>query len=239
MAIFTMSDLHLSFESNKPMEVFGSAWDNYIRRIYENWHSTVSDNDTVIIGGDISWSMNLIDCKRDFEFLNNLPGKKLLFKGNHDYWWESMTKLNAFLDQNRFDTIEFMHNASAVCEDSIISGSRGWSLPADSGFGENDRKIYERELARLVLSFEDGKRKCSELDFNPKKRICVLHYPPFSKNGEIDQEILAILKKYEVTHCIYGHLHSKSTQNACEGKYENIMFNLVSSDHLKFTPIKL
>ena len=239
MAIFTMSDLHLSFESNKPTEGFASAWDNYIRRIYENWHSTVTYGDTVIVGGDISWSMNLKDCVRDFEFINSLPGKKLLLKGNHDYWWESMTKLNDFVDRNRFDTIEFIHNASAVCEDSLISGSRLWSLPGDAGFGEDDRKIYQRELARLVLSFEDGRQKCEKLDFNPQKRICVLHYPPFTKSGDLDEEVLAVLKKYSVTHCVYGHLHSKSTHNAPEGLFDGIDFRLVSSDYLKFTPVKI
>ena len=142
MAIFTMSDLHLSLGSDKPMEVFGAAWDNYTQRIYENWSSVVGAEDTVLIGGDISWAMHLKDCKADFEFLNSLPGNKLLYKGNHDYWWESMTKMNAFLSDNGYTTLRFMQNNAIVCEDSLVCGTRGWCLPGDGNNSEDDIRIY-------------------------------------------------------------------------------------------------
>ena len=142
MAIFTMSDLHLSLDTDKSMEVFGSLWSNYIERIYENWNSVVSDCDTVLVGGDISWAMHLEDCKKDFEFVNSLPGKKIFFKGNHDYWWESMNKMNTFLAENGFDTIAIANNNAFICEECLVTGSRLWSLPADSGFGADDEKIY-------------------------------------------------------------------------------------------------
>ena len=239
MAIFTISDLHLSLDTDKSMEVFGYAWNNYIQRIYDNWTSMIGNEDTVIVGGDISWAMHLKDCKRDFSFLNSLPGKKLLFKGNHDYWWESMTKMNAFAKENGFDTFSFMQNNCVICEDALICGTRGWSLPADGGFGDDDRKIYQRELLRLELSFEEGNRICKQTDFEPSKRICVFHYPPFSREGDIDAEIIQLLKKYSVTHCIYGHLHSAGTSFAVEGVVEGIQFYLASGDYIAFSPIKL
>lgn len=239
MAIFTMSDLHLSLGSDKPMEVFGAAWDNYTQRIYENWSSVVGAEDTVLIGGDISWAMHLKDCKADFEFLNSLPGNKLLYKGNHDYWWESMTKMNAFLSDNGYTTLRFMQNNAIVCEDSLVCGTRGWCLPGDGNNSEDDIRIYEREVLRLELSLTDGERLCRESGFRPDKKICILHYPPFTKESEPDAKITDLLQRYEITHCFYGHLHSRSTLTAFEGEHGGIKYRLVSADHLKFCPIKI
>lgn len=237
MAIFTISDLHLSLGTDKPMEVFGSAWDNYIQRIYDNWFGLVSSSDTVLVGGDISWAMHLNDCEKDFAFINSLPGRKLLFKGNHDYWWESMTKMNAFAEKNGFDTIEFMQNNAVICENCVVTGTRGWSLPGDGGFGEDDSKIYQRELLRLELSLKDGERLCQWEGIIPDKKICILHYPPFTKEHNPDDGITELLEKYGVTHCFYGHLHSRSALNAFEGEVNGIHYKLVSADHLKFAPI--
>jgi len=239
MAIFTMSDLHLSLDTDKSMEVFGHSWNNYINRIYDNWHATVGSDDTVLIGGDISWAMHLKECKKDFEFINSLPGKKYLFKGNHDYWWESMTKLNAFLTENEFCTMQFVNNNAFICEDALVTGSRGWILPGESGFGPDDEKIYKRELIRLELSLQYGEELCEKSDFLPKRRICILHYPPFTKERTLDEGILDILKKYGVTHCFYGHLHSASAKNAFDGVCDGIEFRLVSADRLEFNPIKI
>ncbi len=239
MAIFTMSDLHLSLDTDKSMEVFGPSWSNYINRILENWNRLVSEDDTVLIGGDISWAMHLKDCKKDFEFINSLPGRKILFKGNHDYWWESMTKLNAFLEENGFKTMSFLNNNSVICENCLVSGSRGWLLPDDSPFGPDDEKIYKRELLRLELSLKHGEELCRISEFIPDKRICVLHYPPFSKEHNFDESLLTLMQEYKVTHCFYGHLHSLSAKNAVEGNYGGIEYRLVSADHVDFTPIKV
>ena len=239
MAIFTMSDLHLSLDTDKSMEVFGAGWHNYINRIRENWHSLVNDGDTVLIGGDISWAMHLCDCRKDFEFINSLPGKKLLFKGNHDYWWESLTKMNTFLSENDFSTLSFVNNNAVICEDTLIAGTRGWTLPGDSGFGPDDEKIYSRELLRLELSLKNGEELLKENDLNPSKRVCVLHYPPFTREHILDGNVSGLLKSYGVTDCFYGHLHSQSAQNAANGVYDGVNYRLVSADYLGFVPLKI
>lgn len=234
-----MSDLHLSLGTDKPMEVFGSAWDNYIQRIYDNWSSCVSASDTVLVGGDISWAMHLNDCTEDFAFIDSLPGRKLLFKGNHDYWWESMTKMNSFLTANGFQTIEFMQNNAVICEDCVITGTRGWSLPGDGGFGEDDEKIYNRELLRLELSLQDGERLLTQTGIMPDKKICVLHYPPFTREHIPDEGVVSLMEKYGITHCFYGHLHSHSAYNSFEGAVNGIQYRLTSADYLKFTPFEV
>ena len=239
MAIFTMSDLHLSLDTDKSMEVFGFSWTNYINRIYDNWHATVGSTDTVLIGGDISWAMHLKDCKKDFQFIDSLPGKKYLFKGNHDYWWESMSKLNSFVEENDFSTISFVNNNAFACEDALIMGSRGWILPGETGFGPDDEKIYKREVIRLELSMQCGDTLCEQDGFVPQKRICILHYPPFTRERVPDEGMLSLMQQYGITHCFYGHLHSASTKNAAEGTYGGIDFRLVSADHLEFCPIKV
>ncbi len=239
MAIFTMSDLHLSLDTDKSMEVFGSGWDNYINRIYENWHSLVDEEDTVLIGGDISWEMHLADCRKDFEFINNLPGRKLLFKGNHDFWWESMSKMEAFLADNGFTTLSFVNNNAVICEDCLITGSRGWTLPGDGGFGPDDERIYKRELARLELSMKHGDTLCKDSGYTPRKRVCILHYPPFTKERVLDKALSELMHSYGITHCFYGHLHSLSARSAPEGVYDGISYRLVSADYLEFVPVKI
>ncbi len=239
MAIFTMSDLHLSLDTDKSMEVFGAGWMSYIKRIYENWHAAVKDTDTVLIGGDVSWAMHLADCKKDFEFINALPGSKLIFKGNHDFWWESISKMNSFLENSGFSTITFVNNNAFICEDSLIAGTRLWSLPGDSGFRDDDEKIYLRELIRLELSLKHGEDLCRENGFTPEKKICILHYPPFTRDHVLDNSVSQLLETYGITHCFYGHLHSHSAKNAFEGVHGGIIYRLVSADHLEFMPVKI
>lgn len=239
MAIFIMSDLHLSLSADKPMEVFGSAWDNYTERTKCEWNSLVSPQDTVLIGGDVSWAMNLEDCFADFEFIDSLNGKKIISKGNHDYWWESLTKMNCFLEQNGFSTIRFMHNNSFLCENCLVCGTRGWILPGDSGFSQNDAKIYERELQRLELSLVHGEKRCECEGINPSKKICVLHYPPFTKEHVPDEGFNNLMKSYGVTDCCYGHLHASAARNAYEGVSDGIVYKLVSADYMLFKPYRL
>lgn len=239
MAIFTISDLHLSLSCDKPMDVFGNAWHNYIERIKEEWNACVKKDDMVFIGGDVSWAMHLSECYNDFEYLNSLNGQKIILKGNHDYWWESLTKMNNFLEESGFDTISFLQNNSFLYNDCLLCGTRGWILPNDSGFSDNDRKIYERELQRLELSFIHGEKQCKENNIQPKKKFCILHYPPLTREHIPDLEVVNMLKKYGYADCIYGHLHAAAAQRAFEGIIDGIEYKLVSADYLRFKPYKI
>lgn len=233
MSIYTISDLHLAFGVDKPMDIFGYGWENYMERTESNWKSIIKDHDTVIIGGDISWGTYLDDVKPDFDFIESLPGKKILLKGNHDYWWESLTKLKKFTAQMGYKTIEFLHNTSFVTENTAICGTRGWIDPSTDNFKTDDEKIYLRELGRMELSLMEGAKH------NPDKIIAVLHYPPVTKDKTINTDYLELFKKYSVSTCVYGHLHSSSHKNAFEGVQEGIEFKLVSADYVHFTPQKL
>ncbi|MBQ6894140.1 MAG: metallophosphoesterase [Clostridia bacterium] len=239
MALFALSDLHLSLSSDKPMDVFGSPWQNHTERIRDNWNKTVKDNDLVIIGGDVSWATYLSGVSRDFEFINSLPGKKLIIKGNHDYWWESITKLEKFVLENGFESISFLHNSSFTYENFSIAGTRFWLTPDTDNFTEEDKKIYDRELIRLSLSLESLSKK--ELEFPDRifKRIAVLHFPPVNSQGKCDERVMEILKKHLVEKCIYGHLHSGGIKTGFTGSIDGIDFYLTSADALEFIPIQI
>lgn len=238
MALFAMSDLHLSLSADKPMDVFGSAWHNYMERIYTNWCSAVSCDDLVIVGGDISWAMYLDEAIEDFKFLNSLPGRKLLIRGNHDYWWDSLAKLKSFVASHGFDTISFLQNDAFVYENTVISGTRGWTIPSSDSFGASDAKVYERELIRLELSMRSGEAHKKNAA-SPLRHIAVLHYPPVSADGVPDSAVASILKKYGVTKCIYGHLHGPAAGDSFSGTSDGIEYALVSADHLGFKPCNL
>ena len=224
MALFAISDLHLSFTTDKSMEVF-RGWENYVERIQNNWTRVVSDSDAVVIPGDISWELKIENAVKDFEFLNNLPGKKYIIKGNHDLWWNSMKKMNEFLEQNNFSTITFLNNSAALEEGVSICGTRGW-LIEESG---TDSKLINREALRLKASLEEG-RKLGE---NP---IVFLHYPPVTDTQQC-KEIIDVLKAYNVTKVYYGHLHGGSTLYAVNGDVDGINYKLVSADRVDFTPV--
>ncbi len=228
MAIYALADLHLSFGTDKPMEVFGDAWDNYTERISDNWQSIVKPDDLVIVPGDISWATYIEDAYKDFDFINRLNGKKAILKGNHDYWWTTLSKMNKFLCENRFDTITILNNTAISYEDAAICGTRGWWVRED--MSEEDIRILDREKIRLVLSCEAAAKL-------QKDRIIVgLHYPPVDKNGE-HREFLEILKEYNVDTCVYGHLHSHSHKAAVIGDVEGVDMKLVAGDFVDFTPI--
>lgn len=228
MAIYALADLHLSFGTDKPMDIFGDAWDNYTERISDNWQSIVKPDDLVIVPGDISWATYIEDAYEDFDFINRLNGKKAILKGNHDYWWTTLSKMNKFLDENHFDTITILNNTAISYEDVAICGTRGWWIRED--MSEEDIRILEREKIRLVLSCEAATKL-------QKERIIVgLHYPPVDKNGE-HCEFLEILKAYNVDTCVYGHLHSHSHKTAVIGDVEGVCMKLVAGDFVDFTPI--
>jgi len=233
MAIYVIGDLHLSFSTNKPMNVFGTNWDNHEEKIKENWIKKVKESDTVIIPGDLSWATYLEDTYMDFYFINKLPGKKILLKGNHDYWWTTVTNMRKYLKENSFNNIDFLHNNAFLIEDKIICGTRGWGITAKSK--END-KILKRENERLKLSFKKGTEK-----FGVDKEIIVfLHYPPFNgKDIAEDMDIIKTMEKQNVKKCFYGHIHSDFTTDVIEGNINGIEYRLISSDYINFDLVKL
>ena len=234
MSIYTIGDLHLSFSVDKPMDVFGIAWENHAERIKENWIKRVKSEDTVILLGDFSWATYLEETYKDFDYLNNLPGRKILSKGNHDYWWTTLTKMKNFLSENNMNNIDFLYNNSFLIENKIIVGTRGW---INTWKSEENYKILKRENERLKLSIESGLKSFSE----EKEIIAFIHYPPFYKEQNIPEEIdfASTLKKYNIRKCYYAHLHAESHKDAIEGIVDGIEYKLVSSDYLKFDLLKI
>ncbi|MBO4816468.1 MAG: metallophosphoesterase [Clostridia bacterium] len=232
MAIYAISDLHLSFGENKPMDVFGVNWEKHTEKIRENWLSKVTENDLVLLPGDFSWATYLKDTYMDFQYLSSMPGKKILLKGNHDYWWTSLKKMREYLEENNFKNIDFLHNNSYEFENKIIVGTRGWQ---DENTKE-DKNIIKREILRLELSIQDGIKKYGK----EKEIIVCMHYPPFNRFEEIEFSFINVMKKYNITKCIYGHLHGENShKEAKEGLIEEIEFKLVSCDYTKFNLIKI
>ena len=235
MSIYTIGDLHLSFKENKPMDIFGENWSEHEEKIKKDWKEKVKENDLVVLPGDFSWAMYLKDTDEDFKYLNELPGKKLLIKGNHDYWWTTIKSMRNFLEENNFKNIDFIHNNSYEFEDKIIVGTRGWSK--NEGTPDDD-KIIKREVLRLELSIKDGIEKYGE----DKEIIVFMHYPPIIKSNLIDNELsdfIKVMKKYNIKNCYYGHLHSNSIREAVEGEHYGIEFKLVSADGLDFKLYKI
>ena len=232
MALYAISDLHLALSADKPMDVFGSRWSNYMERIKANWQAVITGEDTVVLPGDISWATYLENAAEDFKFIDCLPGRKIISKGNHDYWWTTMSKLEKFLIAGGFSTISFMHNNSFRVDNNIICGTRGWKTPGDDGFTAEDRKIYQRELQRLEFSLKS-------VEASPEGRLIVaMHYPVNNSRG-VFSEFVEIMQRYDVNLCIYGHLHGDAFKNAVEGTHQGIEFRLVSADYLEFKPLML
>lgn len=230
MSIYTIGDLHLSFSSEKPMDVFGDNWLGHSDKIKDNWINKITQEDYVILLGDFSWAMYLEESLKDFEFLDKLPGKKILIKGNHDYWWTTLKKMEMFLSDNNLNTISFLYNNSTMIEDKIIVGTRGWNL-SDT---DNSEKMIKRENNRLELSILDGIKKYG----NDKEIIAFIHYPPITENNK-NSIFVETMKKYGINRCYYAHLHGNSHKDAIEGEYDNINYKLVSADYLNFNVLKL
>lgn len=230
MAIYTISDLHLSFSMDKPMDIFGVNWEKHEKKIEKNWINKVKEEDLVILPGDFSWAMHIEDAKEDFEYLNRLPGTKLLLKGNHDYWWDTLKKNREFLDENNIKNVDFLYNNSYFWEDKIIAGTRGWSEQE-----ENPEKMIRRENIRLELSLQDGiARHGSNKDI-----IVCMHYPPFNMYEKSELNFIKTMKKYNVKKCIYGHIHGEATKEAKQGKIDGIEFIMASSDYTNFDLIRI
>ncbi len=230
MAIFTIADLHLALGIDKPMDIFGGRWSNYMEKLKNNWISAVKEEDSVIVPGDISWATYIDNAYEDFKYIDSLPGKKIISKGNHDYWWTTASKLNKYLDENNFKTISFMHNNAFSIEDVAICGTRGWKCPGEDDFKKDDDKIYKREITRLELSI-----KSAEI-IPHKKKLVFMHYPPVTTKSQTSG-FIDIMKQYNITDCFFGHLHGEGIKGAIEGEYQGINLKLISADHLDFMPI--
>ncbi|NLM73666.1 MAG: serine/threonine protein phosphatase [Clostridiaceae bacterium] len=229
MAIYAISDLHLSFGTDKPMNVFG--WADHPSNIKENWLKVINDDDYVLIPGDISWGINLEEAAPDLEFIDSLPGKKILSKGNHDYWWSTLNKFRSFFDAKGFTSLNILHNNAYRAGSRTICGTRGWKPQDDEDFTQEDRKIFNRELERLRLSLREAVKLGGEL-------IAMLHYPPFDLKHN-PNEFSQILKEFNVKTCIYGHIHGKANETWKDETIDGIRYLLVSCNIVDFNPVKL
>lgn len=223
MSIFAIGDLHLSLGCDKPMDIF-PGWHNYVAEITKNWKAQVSESDTVVLAGDISWGMTLEEAAADFAYIDALPGKKIILKGNHDYWWNSRRKMEAFFAHRGLSTLSILHNSFVASENIAICGTRGWMLE-DSA--PHDQKVTAREEGRLKASLEAAKPSGLE-------PVVFLHYPPVFGGG-VSGGIIDLLREYGVRRCFYGHLHGAACAQAFEGRYLDMEFALISADHLKFS----
>lgn len=228
MSLYAIGDLHFSTAVNKPMNIFGDNWDNHEEKIINSWKSKVNEEDTVLIVGDTSWAINMNEAEEDLNIIHNLPGKKIYVKGNHDYWWTTVAKLNKL-----YDDMSFLQNNFYQYEEYAICGTRGWICPNDVKFTEDDDKIYKREAHRLKLSLDAAKKA------GFKKMIVITHYPP--TNDKLDPSLFTeIYESYGVEKVVYGHLHGKeSFKMGLKGIRNEVEYNLVSCDYVDFNLIKI
>lgn len=226
MALYAIGDLHLSLSVDKSMEVFGAAWHGYVARIRESLAVLTAD-DTLVLAGDTSWGIDLNEAEADFRFLDGFPGRKLLIKGNHDYWWPTAAKFHDFCEAKGLTTLELLHNNCVFYGDYAVCGTRGWFYEEDQK--AHDAKVLNREVMRLETSLKAA---------GEKPILCFLHYPPVYQGYECP-EILRLLREYHVSVCCYGHLHGPTIRRAVEGERDGTEFFLISADHLGFNLKKI
>lgn len=226
MAIYTIGDLHLSLGCEKPMDIF-PGWQGYMEKLERHWNTLVRPEDTVVLVGDTSWAMKLEDTVADFSFLQRLPGQKLLLKGNHDYWWTTVKKMERFLQENGFDSLYILHNNSILAEGLAVCGTRSWMFDVGEA---HDEKVMNRELGRLRASLDAAQEGA--------ERVAFLHYPPVYPNANA-QQVIDLLKEYNVKRCFYGHLHGNAIRFAVQGMVDGIEYRLISADALAFCPYKI
>ena len=227
MALFAIGDLHLSLGADKPMDVFGGAWDGYVDKLRAGL-SIIGPEDTTVLCGDLSWGMDLEAALPDFRFISAIPGRKILLKGNHDYWWGTAKKFYAFCRQYELENMELLHNCCFFYGDLAICGTRGWFYEEDKD-GEHDEKVFRRELGRLETSL----KAAGEVE-----KYCFLHYPPRYRGYECP-ELIALMERYGVRQCCYGHLHGGSHKLAVQGLHGGVDYRMVSADYLGFRPLRL
>lgn len=224
MALYAIGDLHLCLGADKPMDIFGGAWVGYMDKLREGL-SVIGPDDTTVLLGDLSWALDLNGAKADFSFINEIPGRKIILKGNHDYWWSTVAKFEKFCREQDFSDLFILNNNHYEYQGTAICGTRGWFFEEEKS-GQHDEKVFKRELIRLETSLKSA---------GDLTKIVFLHYPPKYKGYECP-EILALLEKYGVRRCFYGHLHGASHGLAMEGVWDGVDYKLVSADRLGFRP---
>ena len=222
MSLYAIADTHLSFGTDKPMDSF-PGWSDYVGRIERNWNKLITNDDTVVIAGDISWAMNFDELRADFDFINKLNGHKIIIKGNHDYWWNTLTKMNKFIEENGFDTISMLSNNSFEVDGVSVCGSRGWFFDSDEA---HDEKVLNREVGRIKMSLDSA--SCEE-------KILFLHYPPVTTDHACEP-VMQLISDYGIKNCYFGHLHGAAAKVAVDGELNGCKFELISGDRLGFTP---
>ena len=227
MALYALGDLHLAYGVHKPMDVFGGRWEGYQEKLRDGL-SVLQEGDTLVIPGDFCWALDLEQARADFAFLHGFPGRKLLVKGNHDYWWNTAAKFSRFCQDNGFDDLHLLHNTCYFYGELALCGTRGWFFEEEQE-GSHDEKVFRRELIRLEASLKAARNH---------EKYCFLHYPPRYR-GYTCPEILALLQQYDVKLCCYGHLHGDSHKLALEGFSGGTEFRLVAADFVNFRPVKL
>jgi len=241
VAIFALADTHLSLSVDKPMDVFGSRWAGYMAKLDKAWRELVNESDTVIIPGDISWAMTLKEAKEDLLYLESLPGKKIISKGNHDYWWDTVKKITEFFAEHGIKTIQLLHNNAYIVENMLVTGTRGWypegkNAPADSDF----QLVANREVGRLTLSLEAGEKLMSELPAGEAEKIIkcsFIHFPPVYRDY-VFREIVDVLHRYKIARCYFGHIHGVYDIPPVR-VFEGIEFIPVAADYLDFVPLRI
>ena len=227
MALYAIGDLHLCLGAPKPMDIFGGAWVGYMDKLKEGF-SKVTQEDTTVLLGDLSWALDLPNAQADFAWINQIPGRKIILKGNHDYWWSTVAKFDKFCKENGFEDLNILNNNCFEYDGYAICGTRGWFFEEERS-GQHDEKVFKRELIRLEASLKAA---------GEKPKMVFLHYPPRYKGYEC-REILDLLPKYEVRRCFYGHLHGGSHKLAMEGLWDGVEFRLVAADYIGFTPYRV
>ena len=248
MSIFAIADLHLGLSVDKPMDVFGPAWNDHVERLEKNWREKITSSDTVLIPGDISWGISMEEALADLKFIDGLPGTKILSKGNHDYWWGTTKKVEDFMAANGLTTLKILKNKGFAVENTLIAGTRGWILPENPESKKDDEKIYLREVGRLerslidsIRAFEAGEAEGEEEekpDVSSVRKIAMLHYPPVYETGR-ENGFTKVLEQYGFDLCLYGHLHGRAHQSAFNGEKNGVEYRLIAADYLKFDPIEV
>ena len=227
MALYAIGDLHLCLGAPKPMDIFGGAWVGYMEKLRQGMQ-VLTGEDTLVLMGDLSWALDLESAKADFAWIAALPGRKIILKGNHDYWWSTAAKFTKYCQENGFENLFLLNNNCYFYEDTAICGTRGWFYEEERS-GQHDEKVFRRELGRLEASLKAA---------GEREKLVFLHYPPRYKGYECP-EILALLERYGVRRCFYGHLHGGSRSLAREGLWNNVEYRLLSADQLDFRPMQI
>lgn len=227
MALYAIGDLHLCLGTQKPMDIFGGSWIGYMDKLRDGF-SRIQENDTTVLMGDLSWAIDLQEAKKDFCWIDSIPGRKIILKGNHDYWWSTASKFYRFCEENGFSNQLILNNNHYEYDGWAICGTRGWFFEEERS-SQQDGKVFRRELMRLETSLQSA---------GDLPKMVFLHYPPRYKGYTCDP-ILELLKKYEVRKCFYGHLHGASHALSMEGMWDGVEYRLLSADRINFEPQRI